>query len=276
MLTPLAVGSRVDAGRYRRWLNKFGTYWSNPNRAAVDEWLSQFSEADQDLAARLLDGVLFFDQAAIYQRFRSLLAALEGWNDDPTLRTGRWVFVPFTGSPGESGDTMTHWFRSATGMTQRKYNELFCYRSELVSKAFGPDDTVVLIDDFAGTGNQAVTAWNEYFSELVAGGPRVVLMLLCATADAAERIASTDMNLHSGQLLQRSDNFFSDSCLVFSPEEKTRVLTYCKKAKRSEAKGHGESGLLVVFSFKCPNNSIPVMHARSGKWEPLFPRRGDE
>jgi hypothetical protein len=161
-------------------------------------------------------------------------------------------------------------------MTQRKYNDLFCHRSEIVGKKFGPADTVVLIDDFSGTGGQATTAWNEYFAELFADGPRVVLMLLCATSKAAERISEeTEMQLHTGHILQDRDNLFSEACLHFSTAEKETAVAYCKRARSSEPKGYGDCGLLLVFSYKCPNNSIPVLHANARRWEPVFPRRGD-
>src|SRR5262249_2317624 len=140
----------------------------------------------------------------------------------------------------------------------------------------GPDDTVILIDDFAGTGKQATDAWNDYFSELVAGGPRVVLMLLCTTPGAAERIAgNTEMNLHAAHMMRDQDNFFSDACTDFTAQEKESALRYCRLASSSDPKGHGECGLLLVFAYKSPNNSIPVLHAHAKRWTPLFPRRSD-
>jgi len=275
MLVPMPVGSAIDARRKNRWLTKFASYWSNPTRGAIEDWLDQFSKEDRDVAARMLDAVLFIDQAHIYIKFRTLLAALEGWSADPQQRVGRWAFVPFSGSAGESGDTMTHWFRSATGMTQKKYNDLFCYRSEILAKEFGPEDTIVLIDDFAGTGTQASDAWRDYFSELVADGPRVILMLVCATSAAASKIAeSTDMSLHAGHVLSEPDNFFSNACVQFSQDEKRKALAYCERASRSDPKGYGNCGLLLVLAHKCPNNSLPVLHSQARKWAPLFPRRG--
>jgi len=276
MQSPLGVGTTVDGRRIGRWLNKFGSYWNNPTRAAVEEWLGQFAPKDKDMAARILDAVLFFDQAHIQSKFRALLGSLEGWHVNPAQRSGRWFFVPFTSSPGESGDTMTHWFRSANGMTLSKYNELFCYRSDLVSKKLGPDDTVVLIDDFAGSGDQATGAWNAYFSELLAGEPRVVLMLLCATPQAMRRIAEgTEMNLHAAHTMRDRDNLFSQACTDFSEDEKNATLRYCRYANPTEPRGRGDCGLLLVFSYKSPNNSIPILHSTSARWTPLFPRRSD-
>jgi hypothetical protein len=75
---------------------------------------------------------------------------------------------------------MVHTLRMATSMTKKRYSELFIHRSELMTKNAGPEDTVVLVDDFSGTGNQACDAWH-IFEELLTGGPRIVLMLIAAT-----------------------------------------------------------------------------------------------
>lgn len=75
-----------------------------------------------------------------------------------------------------------------------------------------------------------------------------------------------------GTTLQPADNIFSPLCQHFAETEKTALLKYCRQADRSNPKGFGECGLLVVIAHRCPNNAIPVLHANHGDWQGLFPR----
>jgi hypothetical protein len=273
MNRPLDRGSAIEVSRYKRWLAHFAAYRNPVTQPLIELWLGQFSTTDQDLAARVLDSVLFLDHSHIHACFRQRLASLPGWHVDPSRRKGQWFFVPFSGSVGESGDSMVHAFRMATAMTKRTFNPLFIHRSELVAKKPSAGDTVVLLDDFSGSGKQADDSWNDLFAELLAGGPRVVLMLIAATSVALDRIAKkTDMEPLCGTALQSTDNIFSPTCPHFTTAEKLTLLKYGQQADRSNPKGFGDCGLVVVLAHRCPNNSIPILHANHEKWQGLFPR----
>jgi hypothetical protein len=272
MNRPRARGAEINTSRFNWWLSQFSGYRNPVTRGMIELWLKQFSARDQDLAARVLDAVLFIGNQHIHTCFRDLLGTLQGWDKSASKRHGRWFFVPFSGSVGESGDSMVHNFRMATAMNKKRYNDLFIHRSELVMKTPGPQDTVVLLDDFSGTGNQACESWREVFGELLAGGPRVILMLIAATRDALDRItAETDMEPICGTILRGRDNIFHSDCNHFSQAEKDALLTYCSRADSGLPKGYGDSGLVLVFAHKCPNNTIPILHASHGNWQGLFP-----
>jgi hypothetical protein len=272
MKKPLDRGVAIDAQRFSRWMSQFSGYRNPVTNGLVELWLDQFSAGDRDLAARILDAVLFIGDQHIHTRFRELLGALEGWDKVKAKRHAQWFFVPFSGSTGESGDSMVHAFRMATSMTSKHYNDLFIHRSELVSRNPGPDDTVVLIDDFSGTGNQACDSWH-IFSELLTGGPRVILMLIAATHQALQRITDkTEMQPVCGTTLRSKDNIYHADCTFFSHDEKNRLLKYCASADAVRPRGYGDCGLLVVFAHRCPNNTIPILHANSAAWQALFPR----
>ena len=276
MLRPLNRGTGIDNARYRRWLASFSAYVSQVTRQKVELWLEQFDKADLDVAARILDAVMFIGHEQIKTKYRELLQGLDGWHEDPRHRRGRWYFVPFSGSTGESGDSMVHVFRMATAMTRRNYNPLFVHRSELVSLRLTPEDTVILIDDFSGTGRQATKAWNEVFSEILSEEPRTYLLLVAATQGAVEKVREeTDMELICGTILDKRHNLFDPLCKYFEDVEKTRIEKYCRKADRKFPKGSGDAGLLVAFAHRCPNNSLPILHADHDDWSGLFPRQFD-
>ena len=272
MKKPMSRGTALDARRFNQWLAEFAGYRNPVTQRMIELWLEQFAAIDQDLAARILDAVLFIGTQKIHTSFRELLNGLEGWNKVRKHRRGRWFFVPFSGSVGESGDSMVHTLRMATSMTKRQYSDLFIHRSELVTKKPGPEDTVVLVDDFSGTGNQACEAWH-IFEELLTGGPRTVLMLIAATDQALQRITEeTQMEPVCATTLTKKDDIFHPDCAHFSEGEKRTILNYCTRAEPGRPKGWGDSGLLVVLAHQTPNNTIPIIHAAQHEWQGLFPR----
>ena len=273
MNKPRDRGAKIDAKRFARWLSQFSGYRTPVTNALIEFWLKQFAPKHRDLAARVLDSILFITHQHIHTCFRDLLDALDGWNKAASKRKGRWFFVPFSGSVGESGDSMVHAFRMATSMTKKQYNNYFIHRSDLVMEKPGPEDTVVLLDDFSGTGNQACESWQDVFAELLTSGPRIILMLVAATTDALKRIADeTQMEPICATTLRSRDNIFHSDCAHFSGAEKEILLGYCKRANSREPKGYGDAGLVLVFAHQCPNNAIPVLHANHGGWQGLFPR----
>lgn len=272
MKRPLKRGTPIDHIRFKRWQD-FIAYRDSVNDGRIDRWLSQFANKDLDLAARVLDSVEFISFGQVTAAFRSAMDSLAGWNRDPKKRIGRWRFAPFSGTTGKSGDSMLHVFRGQTGMNFKKYNELFIHRSELLQADLGPKDNLVFVDDIAGTGSQACDAWVDMFQELLPRNPNVYLLLVRASVDAMKRIRTeTSMEVVSYVALTEADNIFSSSCRFFDEEEKKSILKYCKKANARTPKGYGECGFVVVFYHRCPNNSIPILHACNHQWEGLFPR----
>jgi len=273
MLPPLDRGLPINTPRIQGWLARFGNYHSPVTRHAIEDWVDQFANHDQDLSARILDSVLFINPVAIQQAYQQLLLGAPGWNIDPQQRPGQWYFVPFSGSAGESGDSMLHSFRMANGLTHRRFNNLFIHRSDIPTKTLTEDDTVILVDDFSGTGTQACTSWEEIFKELFIGSPRIILFLVVATYRAIARITEeTEMLVHCNRILHDQDNIFHADCTFFNEAEKTRILHYCRRADNAHPRGFGNSGLLIVFAHRSPNNSIPILHNNRPNWSALFPR----
>lgn len=240
----------------------------------IDQWLNQFAAPDQDAAARLLDAVLFVSASDVATAYREILGSLDGWARDEQDRQGRWIFVPFSDSAGESGDSMLHRFRHANNLTARRYAKLFRYRSELVELEPGPEDTVVLVDDFSGTGDQACGAWESTFEELLPFEPRVLLVLVAVSSAARGRIASeTGMRACAQIELDSESDIFSAECNLLLDGEKARLLHYGEQADPERPRGWGDCGFVIIFAHTAPNNSIPILHKRRrGHWEGLFPR----
>jgi len=270
--TPKARGKSIDSNRMRSWLGRFDGYRVAVTDSRIEQWLKNFSLQDRDLGARVLDAVAFLKSEDMEEALRKMVARLPGWHKNKTRRRGRWRFVAFSISAGESGDTMLHKSRTALGLTGSKYNELFIHKADLLREKLGTDDSVAFFDDIAGTGRQACFAWRE-LAELLPGNPKTYLILIAAGQRAVDRIGNeTGLTVVTSLVLGPSDNIFSADCPHFAQSEKDRLLEYCKKADPKIPQGSGDCGFVIVFAHKTPNNSIPVLHASHKRWMGLFPR----
>jgi hypothetical protein len=267
-------GTPIDNTRRNTWRGRFEGYRYGVTDAHLTEWLSQFDAPDRDTAARILDVVEFISAEQIDAAFRSLLNRLPGWHKVKRRRIGRFAFVAFSRAAGESGNSMVHRFRLANKLNNdRFFSSLFIERSELLRHGFGRNDTVVFLDDFIGSGKQAVDAWQTMFQELTATVGNVFLLSVAAFANGADRIKSeTRLELITHRHLTLQDSVREVACARFTAEEKAKLHHYCKIASPAKPWGYGDCGLVVVLSHQCPNNSIAILHESSNQWEPPFPR----
>jgi hypothetical protein len=271
--TPRPANTPIDNRRRSLWRGRFEGYRYGVTDARLSEWLEQFAEGDKDTAARVLDAVEFISAEQMHAAFRSLLNRLPGWHRFKARRHGKFAFVAFSRTAGESGDTMLHQFRLANNLNQRDFDPLFIGRSEILRSRLGKDDTVVFLDDFVGSGTQAVDGWQQMFQELTAGVGNVYLLTVAAFATGSERIRNeTRIELLAHRHLNTRDSVPRADCTHFSAHEKERILHYCKLASPGRPWGYGDCGLVIVLSHQCPNNSLAILQATSRDWEPLFPR----
>jgi hypothetical protein len=271
MKAPMRRGVAVNQQRLNNWTSSFRFYRAPPAEAEIRAWLARFKQSDKDLGARILDCVEVISEATIQQGYKSALESMDGWHRNESDREGRWVFTGF-GGPGESGMAMLRIFREANNLTTTRYDKLFRTILEIPSLKLSSGDTVVLVDDFSGTGWQICNRWPT-LNELIACDAKCYLVLTAATVNAIQKIqdeTTLDVLIHTR--IQKNENIFSTACGRFSAEDKSALLHYCARADRTIPKGFGECGLLYVLSHKTPNNSIPILHANHPRWVGLFPR----
>jgi hypothetical protein len=128
-------------------------------------------------------------------------------------------------------------------------------------------DNLVFIDDFIGTGNTVYSAWENGYAELVPGIGKVYLIVVAAVEDGRKLVNDkTTMTCVPAHELSVADNFFADENKQFSKAEKASVLAQCRRAMKKSPKGYGDYGLVLIFQHRCPNNSLPVLHADYARW----------
>ncbi len=271
MKQPRRRRSPITRERIDGWLAVFRFYRHPPTEPSIEQWLGRFTNADRDVAARVLDCVQVVSEQEILIGYRNALQRVEGWNIDPARRSGRWFFVGF-GGHGESGHAMVRIFREANQLTSTAYNHLFCGATDLPFQNLTAQDHVVFIDDFSGSGRQVCTVWPT-LQELIASDAECHLILTSATRMAMSKIDDLiNLALVVHIVLEEDDNVFSPECRRFTHQEKITLERYGRRADNRHPKGFSDCGLLFVLSHKTPNNTIPILHAFHERWEGLFPR----
>ena len=272
MRTPEARSKPIDAERITAWLDRFDGYRIAATEERLRAWLTNFRREDLNLGARVLDAVMFLKSEDMEEALRGIVGGLPGWHRSKGQRQGKWRFVAFSVSAGESGDTMLHKSRTALRLTGKQYDDLFIHKADLLRANLGLNDSVAFIDDFAGTGQQACGAW-RVLAELLPGSPKTYLIVVAAGQRAVERISQeTRLEVVTRHVLGPGDDIFSERCRHFTQSEKDGLLAYCRRADPAKPRGFGDCGFVVVLAHKTPNNSIPVLHANHGRWRGLFPR----
>lgn len=223
------------------------------------------------MAEKVLDQVLVVGDRDILSGYNRALSEIPGWDKDSSKRTGRWYFVGY-GGPGESGQHMLRLFREANRMGSAKFNNWFRDVTELPGLKLTAHDTVIFVDDFAGTGDQVTTYWPT-IAELIASEARCFLILTAMTSVAASSISeNTELTILSSYVLGPDKAVFHDENNTFTAQEREVLEGYCAKADGKKPRGYGNLGVLFVLSHKTPNNALPILYANHGEWRGLFPR----
>lgn len=272
MLTAADLPEGITLERLQEWYDRFRFYRHPPSREELIAWIRQFTPEHQVIGAKVLDHVILVSDADIQQGYHNALAALNGWSAVENLREGRWAFVGL-GGQAESGQAMLHMFREANGLTSDHHQALFVTLADLPEMRLTARDTVVFVDDFSGTGDQFTARW-QIFRELISSEAKTYLFLAVATSRALARLGNLDdVQVKVERVLGPENDIFSNANQDFSENEKASLLIYCRKADKSNPRGWGACGLLLVISRKTPNNSVPILHARNRRWTSVFPRK---
>lgn len=263
----------IEAADIEGWYDRFRFYRHPPSRDEIASWIRQFRPEHYLLAKKILNHVTLISDMDIHQGYRDALNALPGWSSNPNARAGRWAFVGL-GGQAESGPAMLHMFREANSLTSDAHQDMFVSLSQLPGLKLTAIDTVIFVDDFAGTGDQFMDRWERY-QELIASEAHTHLFLAAATSHAMGRLAELeDVQVEATRVLQPSANILSAENDEFGALEKSAIEEYCSRADPRCPRGWGGCGLLLVISRKTPNNSLPVLHVDvRRRWKGIFPRK---
>ncbi len=200
------------------------------------------------------------------------------------IRSRRDIFVTsLDHSAAKAGMTYCKLFANENKLFHDHVLPLTTLKTELNSST---DITrIVLIDDFAGTGNTLINGLHkelEFIREVGSRGIEFVLVVLVGFASAREEI---ERFIDRHELLIRvyfcddlgpQDQVFSEHSRIYpdhADRKRAREIAHLKGMflEKNSPLGYGNSDASVIFYSSCPNNTLPILWSQNAEWRPMFP-----
>lgn len=292
------IFSNIMEKEHHYW-KKFGT------PEDIFKWLNNFLNKNEIyLALILADKILYYNKNEMRYLWRLILTNRvkrylfddifgEGYSGTPEdinnqfidFIKNKCIFIGF-GKISKSGPHMIYLFQQAVSDLIRKQDICFKEYSNFLSSDMDLRDkkVIFLLDDFIGTGNQAVKEWKK---KIVVSNNyknnrhiRYLYTALTGFSSGVKNIeTNTDMKVIMGtQPMDDSFRCFNDSSLIYeNAEERKEAEKIMEKAGRMLYEyplGYENDQAAVAFDHNTPNNSLPVIWKKmtDGSWYPLFER----
>jgi hypothetical protein len=280
--------------------NEVWNKFSNPSE--IFRWLGNFEQDELLFALKLADNILYYNNNQIDYLFNLILNKQvklcflaempEGkeltdsyiWFQD--YLKNKCVFIGY-GKAGKSGPHMVYPFRNSQGIRGLSYLDL----SELLHnpmESLKNLEVVFLIDDFIGSGDQAVTNWNSVsgsnslqsiskeYSHI-----KFIYLVLAGFNEGKNKIESkTPMKVIIGDELDETCMCFSDNSIIFEDHMERANIRHvmAKRGKELSPRwplGYNNMQSVVAFHHNTPNASLPVIWMKNviKNWHPLFERK---
>ncbi len=269
----------------------------------VEKWLRQFdgkSELSEDEERcemlYLLTNFIFFGMREVRGLLKSLYRDIvqyrliesirreNGYTADISLikeKLRRELdctrFIPI-GNPSESSNHLLYYFRQENGLPKKVFSnaiEILDYTQDTIRLRDPEILRYVLIDDFAGSGSQAIKFARDVIQPIKAAAPEANFSyyMLIATTSAMERLrglafCSADARLFEDVacVFELGDEFkaFSETSLFYPNQQNKRESArkvadvYGYQLRPKSPLGYKNGELILGFAHNVPNNTLPI------------------
>lgn len=234
------------------------------NDREFERWVAQFSAEEMDVISPLLDHFRYYPSHVVASLCVQLFQLLP-----PTEPGKRRAYVP-AGVVAKEGSAIAYFFQKQNGLDP---DEFLTLEHVLSGECAVADLELVFLDDYIGTGTNAIELWRR-IQALYGRGSRLILAVLTATGDGIDNVGGyTSFEVYVADdrpLPAGLEEIFPD------PSERDRAQSILERlGKRAFAQwplGYGHSAALVAFFYGTPDNTLPIFWSSEAGWIPLFPR----
>lgn len=276
--------------RVPEWMVLFERWASGAGPVRGEEflrWCTQIEPHWRSVALRLLTKVIFLSEEEVREMWKLLYR-----NKIPAdAKTKRARYVGL-GRAGKSGLLQLYWLEQALSklpQSERSFDFKTAFRTvDSLSHEEALVDSIVFIDDFIGTGQQAIESIELVLQEH--SWLRTRQLFLCAIAGFEDGIREIEGGVSelSGRvfvaktLAARDKAFSPENPLWDSETDREEARSWCERLgtmllrRKALALGWKGSEALFAFHYNTPNNTLPIFWAE-GKvngedWHPLLRR----
>jgi hypothetical protein len=239
---------------------------------SVSKWARQFQPDELPVVLKLLKAIRYYSSSKVQSMVTELHSRIQAVVSRPVER--QW-FVP-VGYVAKSGSAIAFFYRKQNDLPAQR----FLMAKDLTSAHFTDGSAVVFLDDFIGSGHQAVQFWWNVVVPMLPKShvTQFVLGSLVGYEEGIKHIEeSTKLKVVALDVLDDSDRAFSSTSRAFqnADERATALAIIQKYGARLYPKfpaGYADSQSVLGFFYSTPNNSLPVLWSTEGGWFPLLPR----
>jgi AAA+ ATPase superfamily predicted ATPase len=262
----------------------------------IRRWLSQRSSfRDQRLLFKMLKSLRFLNEEEVREKLRLAHSIVKTHTSPftPETRAQRRfdIMVTYVDGPAKSGSRYADRYAEENLISTTCVVEPQNFAARVIEHENRRDITVngvIIIDDIAATGRSLAENVENFVNNnaqfLKDRKITVVVVALLATREgdehvraAMESVKDIDIDFRSCEIIQKKHFAFGQGNGIWASQEeadkaKSLSLEIGRAVYPRQPLGFGDLGLLAVFYDTCPNNTLPILHGRSGSWLPLFER----
>jgi len=271
--------------------------WPDAERVNPKRWLDAFAPEHSKYAAALLDAFIFISEKQVKKLFAS---TVHGLSAEITKLAGsyaakRSLWQQFLASvlitaptgeipnPTDSGHIFLRMARTDLGIPEKRIVHASEIR-QMVEQS--PQAPLIVIDDFAGSGDQFITTWTrnswpsnptslEQLSTMYSLD--VYYLPLIATERAVERISveAPSVKIRPSHVLTNVYNASDPDTVVFPDDLRAGAASFIAEASSRAGiydfvNGFDDLGLAVAFEHSIPDACVGLLWSDEGGWQPLM------
>ena len=271
--------------------------------ANAENWLKQFSGAEKEVAASLIDQILLVSRDSLASQLQSLIQRISAddinfqgpialFAEREIIKSGREIPAYFentekgrangSGAPPIMVDPKSQEVGSE-GIIANIITDYCRQNRENYISHPGPSlmrakrvRQIVILTDFIGSGQRLVTML-ESFSKVATirswRSYHLIRFVIIAYSGTSKGIRA----VRSHKLQPVVTTFIGCPTITssFTGALRSNIISLCKTYPKQHdfPLGYKDSGALIAFAHGCPNNVPPIIHSKKNKWTPLFPGR---
>jgi len=230
------------------------------------EWLEQFLPEEKPLIEKIVSAFRYYSISKVYKLLGNLHEQILAILNLPLEKI--W-FVP-VGWVAKSGSAIAYFYRKQNNIP----NDRFLPYSALADTIIPYGDAIVFLDDFIGSGHQAVQVWNN-IPKFLRSSRNVVFSTIIGLHEGIQYVtAMTEFIVIVNDQIEGDDPPLSS--IFPNEEERQKALAilskYGERLFPNNPLGYKGSKALLGFFYSTPNNTFPILWSSEDGWKPLLPR----
>jgi hypothetical protein len=237
----------------------------------IKRWLDQFEKTEQPLIIKLLEGFKYYSLKKVNIFLKKLWTMI--FKDLKTPIDNVW-FVP-VGCVAKSSSAISYFFKKVNDLDIDKFISI----NEINSIKIDSEATIVFLDDYIGSGNQASMFWSSKIKEkyIYKSCNSLFYGVLVGLNEGIQKVeTNTNFKVKAIDILNEGDLPFSEKSKIFNngkekEEIKKIIKKYGEKFFPKYPFGYNSLGTLIGFFYSTPNSTFPIFWSTENAWKPLLP-----